>query len=245
MADEDKPHAAIGDQTVEDSQHLDLHGHIQRRCRLIRDQQIGLGDQHHRDHRALAHAAGKFMRIGLEHAGRITDLHRLQHRHGTIFRLGPARCAPCRLDQLAANRHHRVQRKLRVLHDHRHSDTAQTAPFGGRCAAQINAVEVQRFGGCNARRWGQAQNCAPGLGFAGTGFADNAQPFTRQRKRHAAHHFGWALPGGEGDAQIVHRQQVCHAKAPPAGVFWRKGNPQRIIFAPLDQAHRAGHRRAG
>ena len=34
--------------------------------RIIQD--LGLGDQHHRDHGALAHAAGKLMRIKLQHA---------------------------------------------------------------------------------------------------------------------------------------------------------------------------------
>ena len=48
---------------VEDAQHLELHRHVERRGRLVGDQQVGLGDQHHGDHRALAHAARDLVRI--------------------------------------------------------------------------------------------------------------------------------------------------------------------------------------
>ena len=74
-----EPHAALGHQVVHDRQHLHLHRDVERRGRLVGDQQIGAGDQHHRDHDALAHAAGDLVRIGVVDALRIADPHGLQH----------------------------------------------------------------------------------------------------------------------------------------------------------------------
>ena len=45
--------------------HLRLRGHIQRRRRLVRDQQVGFGHHRHGDHRPLPHAARQFERISV------------------------------------------------------------------------------------------------------------------------------------------------------------------------------------
>ena len=97
---------------VQDAQHLVLHRHIERRGGFIRDQEIGIGDQHHRDHRALAHPAGKLMRIELKNHFRISDAHLFQHLQRTLFRLasaGPA-MKPIGLHDLRADALHGVQR---------------------------------------------------------------------------------------------------------------------------------------
>ena len=67
------------DQLVEDRQDLHPHRDVERRGRLVGDQQVGLGHQHHGDHDALAHAARDLVRIELVDALGIADLHRLQH----------------------------------------------------------------------------------------------------------------------------------------------------------------------
>ena len=61
VADENQPHAAAAHQLVHDRQHLRLHRGVEGGRRLVGDQQLGLGDQHHRDHRPLAHAAGNLV----------------------------------------------------------------------------------------------------------------------------------------------------------------------------------------
>jgi hypothetical protein len=75
VADEDQAHAALGDEIVEDLEDLELDGDVERRGRLVGDQDVGLGDQHHRDHHALAHAARDLVRIELVDAPRLADLH--------------------------------------------------------------------------------------------------------------------------------------------------------------------------
>ena len=47
-------------------EHLRLHGHVERRRRLVGDQQVGLVGDAHRDHHALAHAAGELVRVAVD-----------------------------------------------------------------------------------------------------------------------------------------------------------------------------------
>ncbi|MOA52266.1 hypothetical protein D3C78_1755330 [compost metagenome] len=79
MRHEDQTHASIGDELVEDAKHFELYRHVERRGRLVGDQEFRPGNQHHRDHRALAHAARNLVRVEIVNALRITDLHRGQH----------------------------------------------------------------------------------------------------------------------------------------------------------------------
>ena len=56
-----------------------LHGHVERRGGFVGDQEVGAGDQHHRDHDALAHAAGDLVRIEVGDALGIADVDGLEH----------------------------------------------------------------------------------------------------------------------------------------------------------------------
>ncbi len=99
----------------------ELHRDVERRCRLVGDQQFGPGDQHHGDHDALAHAAGDLVRIEVADALGIADLHRLQHFQRPLARLAPRRrrsCVRSASTICRPMRHHRVERKFRVLQDH-------------------------------------------------------------------------------------------------------------------------------
>ena len=58
VGDEQQAHAEPAANLREQRQDLRLHGDVERRGRLIRDQQIGLVGERHRDHDALALAAG-------------------------------------------------------------------------------------------------------------------------------------------------------------------------------------------
>ena len=60
--------AELGLEPVDQLEDLRLHGHVERGRRLVGDQQLRLVDQRHRDHRALAHAAGELVRVGADAA---------------------------------------------------------------------------------------------------------------------------------------------------------------------------------
>ena len=79
VGDEQKRHAEPLLQVLQQREDLRLHGDVERRGRLVGDQQIGLVGERHRDHHALALAAGKLVRIALEPALRIADADLGQH----------------------------------------------------------------------------------------------------------------------------------------------------------------------
>ena len=68
VADQDQSHPPPSDEFIDQHQQLRLNRHIERRCRLVGDQQFGFGNEHHGDHHPLAHAARHFMRIKIEDA---------------------------------------------------------------------------------------------------------------------------------------------------------------------------------
>jgi hypothetical protein len=66
MGDEQHAHAEPRPDLGEQRQDLRLHRDVERGGRLVRDQKIRLVGERHRDHDALALAAGQLMRIALQ-----------------------------------------------------------------------------------------------------------------------------------------------------------------------------------
>ena len=63
VGDDHDRHPELALQAFEQREDLRLHGHVERRRRLVGDQQLRLVGERHRDHRALAHAAGELVRV--------------------------------------------------------------------------------------------------------------------------------------------------------------------------------------
>ena len=78
VGDEQDADTALVGEVAEELQDLRLHGHVERRRRLVGDQELGIAGQRGRDHDALALAAGELVRIGLEAALRLGDADGLQ-----------------------------------------------------------------------------------------------------------------------------------------------------------------------
>ena len=209
VADEDQAHAALAHQPVHDIEHLPLHGHVQRRSGLVRDQDLRVGNQHHRDHDPLSHAAGHLMRIGAHHPLRIADRHGLEHfdRSGPGLGFRNAVMDQVSLHDLVADPHHRVERELGILHHHRDLFTADVAHRRFRQVQQVAALQRDVICFDDPRRADQAQDGAPGHGFARPAFADDPQALFAQGKRHPAHGLEKALPGREPDPEVLHVQQ--------------------------------------
>ena len=64
MGDEQHRHVVAMLQILQQVEDLRLHGDIERRRRLVGDEEIGPVGERHRDHHALTLAARKLMRIG-------------------------------------------------------------------------------------------------------------------------------------------------------------------------------------
>jgi hypothetical protein len=78
MRDEQHRHAVLFLQSGQKLEDLRLHGHIERRGRLIGDQQLRFIGKRHRDHDALSLATGQLVRIGPEALFRIANAYLAQ-----------------------------------------------------------------------------------------------------------------------------------------------------------------------
>jgi hypothetical protein len=65
-------------QSHKQSQHLRLHGDIERRCRFVGDDQLGVAGNRDRDHHPLSQPAGQLVRVGAEPALGLGDADRSQ-----------------------------------------------------------------------------------------------------------------------------------------------------------------------
>jgi hypothetical protein len=117
VGDQDDRHAEPVAQVVDELEDLFLDGDVERGGGLVGDQQPGLAGQRHRDHDALAHAAGELVRVPGDPFGRAGQAHQVQHLDRPRQRLGPGDVAvqPHRLGDLPADAHGRVQRGQLVL----------------------------------------------------------------------------------------------------------------------------------
>ncbi len=109
-----KPALQLGHQ-VED---LRLHRHVQRRGRLVADEQIGLARQRARDRDALALAAGELVGILFAVVGRQPDLREKLRDASTHLRLARKPKHPDRLGDDVAHAPARIQARIRGLEDH-------------------------------------------------------------------------------------------------------------------------------
>ena len=128
---------------ADETEDLRLRRHVERRRRLVRDQERGLVDERHRDHDALPHAARRTGADGRRSAFRARDADLAQPFDRPVARL-PGRDVTVeqhRLHELAADAQHRVERRHRVLEDHRDLASPQGAQATLRRLEQVLAAE--------------------------------------------------------------------------------------------------------
>ena len=125
---------------------LSLDRDVERRRRLVGDQQLRLAGEGHRDHRALPHPAGELVRIVLEAhlRARDPDLVEQLGRAPLGLRLVHREVGLERLADLPADGQHRVERGHRVLKDHRDLAAADRAQLLVRQREQVAAAEHRR-----------------------------------------------------------------------------------------------------
>ena len=143
VRDHDERGVALGDERAQQVEDLRLDRHVERGRRLVGDQELRLARERHRDHRALPHAAGELVRVVVGAPARLRDADLLEQLDRRA--LAPPCVEPeVRLERLAdlpPDRQHRVQRRHRVLEDHRDLPAADRPQLGVRAAEQVAAFE--------------------------------------------------------------------------------------------------------
>ena len=157
-------------QLLQQVQDLRLDRDVERRDRLVGDQELRLDGQRPGDPDPLPLPAGELVRVAPGMVGMQADqLEQLADPRapgGTFGELVGIE----RLAEDAGDRHPRVEARERVLEDDLHP-AAQGQHLAATQPAELDAVERDPAG----RRLDQPQHAAAGGGLAGAGFADQAR----------------------------------------------------------------------
>ena len=206
MADEQHRGAVFLAQILDQFDNRRLDRHIQRRGRLVQDQERRLGHQRHGDDDPLLLPTRQLMRIGAHDPRGVGQFHIPDHLQGARLGLGlgNALMDHRHFHQLLADAHRGVQAGHRFLIDHRDFIAANVAQFLGRHLAQIAPLELDRPAHdtpVDAQILHHPQRHG---GFAATAFA------------HQSH----GLAGLHGHGKIHHRRDFAQTR--------KKGNRQFV-----------------
>ena len=117
-------------QLADQLEDLRLDRDVERRGRLVGDQELRRAGERHRDHHALAHAAGELVRIIVDPLLRgsaiLTRRSISMARSRASLRLAP-RCSAHGFGDLVADGQDRIERGHRLLEDHRDLVAADAA----------------------------------------------------------------------------------------------------------------------
>jgi len=193
-------------QVAEEGEDLRLHGDVERGGGLVGDEQVGLVHDGHGDQDALALAARELMRIiadALFGVGQRDLVHGFEDTGAKLGAGDAGMVGTDGLGDLVADAHNVVKRGHGLLEDHGDAAATMCAQLFFRSAKQIFAVEENFAGGHGVGR-GQPQNGERGGGFAGAGFADQAEDFAgRDGEADVVHHWTRACLGAEGDGEVA------------------------------------------
>src|SRR5690606_29683951 len=180
VRDEDIGQAHVALQVHQQVDDLGLYRHVQRRYRLVADDQRGLQGQRAGDHDALALAAGELVRIAVGRLGPQADALQ-QLGHAVAYGRAAVAEIAQRLAHDIAHPHARVHRRERVLENELHA-LAHGAQFARVHLGQVASFQQDAAIG----RVGQAHQALAGGRFAAAGLADQAERLAaRHRQRDA------------------------------------------------------------
>ena len=204
--------AGLARQLLQQVEDLRLHGDVERGGRLVGDDQPRLAGQRHRDHRALAHAAGVLVRIGVQAARRVGDVHALEQR-AAASRAPAPRHAAVLLDRLG---------HLQARPSAPGSASSSAPGRSSRCGCR--GSPASRASASFSRSWpsnsispaaicpggvrDQPQHRQRGDALARARLADDAPASRRpRRRRHVVHRGDVAALGAKARGQATHGQQ--------------------------------------
>ena len=202
VGDQHQPDAPGLPQVGQHPEHLRLDRDVQRRGRLVRQDQRRLGGQRDRDADPLPHPAGHLVRVGPVALLRVADPHLGQQvqRAGPGCGFGHPQPAGRHLGHLVTDPHRGVQRGERVLEDHRQRAGQVLAAPGRRQPGDVHPGDHDGAAGDPGRRGQQVHDRPQGQALAGAGLPHQADRLAgRRRERH--------LPDGVQDPA---RQRDLH-----------------------------------
>jgi len=210
VGDQQHRHAELPAQAVQQVQHLRLDRDVQRRRRLVGDDQLRAAGDGDCDHHPLAHPAGELVRELVHPAPRLRDADQVQQLDRPAPRRAPGHpLMPAdHLHDLRAHGQHRVQRRHRLLHDERDALAPDAAQRRGRSGQKVCPAEQHAAAQDAGRGRQQAQQGERGDRLAAPAFSHQRQGLTRGDVEVDAMDGDAA---GETDGKVLHMQQRRHA----------------------------------
>jgi hypothetical protein len=181
-----------------------------RSRRLVRDQHGRVAGQRQGDHHALPHPARELERVVVDALARPRDAHLVEQLHRAFARLLVRQRLVLLdlLDDLIPDLVDRVERRHRVLEDHRDLGAAHPPELILRGLDQLGALVMR---GALEERVGRARQPHQRHGghrLARAGLAHHREDLARcELERHALDGLHDALLGREGHLKVLHREK--------------------------------------
>ncbi|MNI08007.1 hypothetical protein D3C73_610300 [compost metagenome] len=181
MGDEEDRHALLFLQRLDQLKNLRLDGDVERGCRLVRDQQLGITGKRDGDDDALAHAARKVHRIFVEARLGRGNPNLFEKPYGFSLSLAFRHAAMLtqHFGDLLTDLQDRVERGHRFLKDHADTVAANFLHVLERDGQKFLALEFNLAGHAGVSGRQQAHDRHGRDAFAGAGFADDGNGFLR------------------------------------------------------------------
>ena len=221
-----------------------LDGDVERGGGFVGDDEAGAGGEGHGDQHALAHAAGELMGVAGEQVGAIGEVHRFecgQCAGEALGRAGDAEMGEM-LVHLGADGVDGVQRGQRLLRDEGDVAAEEGTALRGRHADEIVAVEMQGAAGDLEAGRQELGDGAADHGFAGAGFADEAEHLAGLQREIEPADDGQVLAGGDGEA-AGDQQRHSRPSTMRTSRVRRRPSPRRLKAATVRKMARTGARR--
>ena len=142
----------LADDAFERAQDFDLRRDVERRRRLVEDDDVGIGNQRHRGHQSLQLPAGHLMRVALSDRLRLRQRELAEQRNGLELRFRtPQRAMQARrLDHLIEDAARRVERRGGALRDVGDRATAQRTQLARRKRQDVDVADAHAAAGDTA-----------------------------------------------------------------------------------------------
>ena len=210
MRDEDDADVEVALHRLDQLDDLRLHRDVERRRRLVGDQHVGVVHERHRDHGALAHAARELVRVVARPLLRVRDADAVEQLDRDPARVLPGGVLVREhgLGDLVADAVHRVQRRERVLEDHRDVAPADLAQLVGGQREQLGALEDDLAADLGALAVEQAHDREVGDALPRARLADDAERLAAAKgERDVGDRLHHAVRGREANRQAADVEQ--------------------------------------
>jgi hypothetical protein len=210
MGNENDRETALVQKLAQELEDLRLDGDVESRGGLVGDQELGIAEEGHGDHDALAHAATELMGVTAEAGGSVGNVDALQEleRARSSGLVGEAEVKNGALGQLFTDAEIGVQASHWILEDHGDAAAANMGELGLGQADELLAVEANAARSNAPVTRQEAEDAQAGGALAAAGFADDAQHLaTSHVERDTIHGAHGTRVGAKLGVQIADLEQ--------------------------------------